>query len=178
MTRVLVAAVLAFCLAAPAQAAPITYALADYPELQNGLVDPGAVFHLAGQITTNGTMGPIRTADILSWEFSLFDSLGTTLVTVHSTDPNAITVLRGATATPTQILGEYTSVRANFPTLALATVDQDGVALAEYDLLQGAFLGGSPVVFSSGILNGFSVWDNGFGPPPSFHPFPPASKTG
>ncbi len=45
----------------------ITYQLINYPEYQNGLT-------LSGSITTDGKIGTISTADILSWTFTISSS--------------------------------------------------------------------------------------------------------
>lgn len=61
-------------------AGPITYVITNHPNRQQGAT-------VAGTITTDGTIGQITSANVLSWEFVLISSLG---VAYHfaSTDPN------------------------------------------------------------------------------------------
>ena len=46
---------------------PITYQFVDYPEYQSG-------YALSGSVTTDGTLGPISDANILSWQYAITGS--------------------------------------------------------------------------------------------------------
>jgi hypothetical protein len=61
------------------QAASITYTVANYPQVQNGLI-------LSGTITTDGTLGPITAADITTWLLTISTPLGGDLVTFRGSD--------------------------------------------------------------------------------------------
>jgi len=59
----------------------ITYNLVDYPLLQDG-------WSLSGQITTDGVLGTLLAADIVSWNWTI--SQGSQAITVTSSMPGAI----------------------------------------------------------------------------------------
>lgn len=59
--------IVALCCLLPCSSAyctPITYDFIDYPEYQNGCT-------LSGTVTTDGTLGAITNANIISWQFTI-----------------------------------------------------------------------------------------------------------
>ncbi len=78
-----------------ATAGSMVYQLVNDPIDQNG-------YTLSGTITTDGVFGPIGVSDIEAWTFTL-SGHGLT-DTYSSTDPNAVTVIHKAIATPTSII--------------------------------------------------------------------------
>ncbi len=92
MYRAVLAALLAIGVVANAHASPITYDIQSYLPEQSG-------WSLSGDITTDGTLGPITAANIISWEFT--NTMGGTTVTHGLTVGSAIvtgTLLADATS--------------------------------------------------------------------------------
>ena len=82
-----------------ATAGNITYQISDNPLLQQGN-------HIQGTITTDGTIGTLGVADIVSWQFSLLSPTYVTLGTGTSAEPilaSVTTVLGNVVATPSLI---------------------------------------------------------------------------
>ena len=65
-----IAAIGLVCFAPSVATADITYTLDDYPGLESG-------YHVAGSITTDGTLGTWTTDHITSWAFTISNSSGT-----------------------------------------------------------------------------------------------------
>ncbi len=78
--------------AGPAPAGPITYTITDHPGLQAGS-------HVVGTITTDGTIGPITAANILSWSLYLISPQGAPFH-FSSADPGADSPIPGAGPSP------------------------------------------------------------------------------
>jgi hypothetical protein len=82
-----------------ATAGDITYQISDYPSLQQGN-------HIQGTITTDGTIGTLGAADIVSWQFTLLSPTDVPRGTGTSAEPilaSVTTVLGNVVATPSLI---------------------------------------------------------------------------
>src|SRR5579871_6763896 len=120
---------------ADAHAGPITYDLNSYLSEQNG-------WSLSGTITTDGNLGAITTADILSWQFTLTN--GTTTVTKGLTLGSAI--VEGT------LLATDTSLTLPIPT---SPNTQNALQLCngffDFPLIEWARgSGGSPIAYPAG----------------------------
>jgi PEP-CTERM motif len=85
-----IAAIALPCLTpATSRAGMVSYQLADYATtLQNG-------YHVQGEITTDGTLGAITFANILSWSYTILTPGNAVVGTFSSTDPGASVSVQG-----------------------------------------------------------------------------------
>ncbi len=146
----------------------ITYNLVDYPAVENGTFSfPGldgtgfgtAYFSLSGQITTNGTIGPLYPTDIVSSSFSaslLSGSAGQPLWSCSFSGSN-VSILEGAVTGSNPLIASSTEIllpQGNIMYLQGQYLDHEGESTAStlgYWNEEG--LPGSPTYNNSQIWN-------------------------
>ncbi len=127
-----------------ASAGDITYNIVDYPAVENGTFSfPGldgtgfgtAYFSLSGQITTNGTIGPLYPTDIVSSSFSaslLSGSAGQPLWSCSFSGSN-VSILEGAATGSNPLIASSTQVllpQGNIMYLQGQYLDHEGESTA------------------------------------------------
>ncbi len=128
--------------------------------LLNGQTIPGG-YTLTGTITTDGTLGTIQAANILSWTWTITN--GVSSFTASSTGPADVTT-PGLTATGAALVLPYA-----------------GSVMAE--LMNGPYLQLGNIEWHTDIYNGTPIWEAALGPEGSFdgtgtifgYPYPPGS---
>jgi hypothetical protein len=162
MTRTshLAAAALSFVLAATIAPAsrgdPITYSIQNYPSLQNG-------YTLSGEITTDGTIGPLTGANITAWSYTI--TKGTIADHESGPDPSNIAGITGEiTASPTRITAASPGTGSGPNILSFLRFSAGGSAL-QYERSPGPPLG-SDSYFAT-LSNAHNLaWATGVDNPP------------
>jgi len=102
----LVSLFLTFCSAAGSMGGTITYDFVSYAALQNG-------YTLSGTITTDGSLGPLSSADITAWNYTITNG------TITDEESGAGAETQGLTASSTQLTLPQSTAPLGYSYLAL-----------------------------------------------------------
>jgi hypothetical protein len=127
--------------------ANIVYDLVDYPQFQNG-------YNISGTITTDGTIGDLITANIVSWGYTI-KSGSTNVFSAASSDLNAMTYINSGAGL---VYATHSSISVNALNGGAGIFLYDGPSFGDMHYSMGQ--NGSFIVTQAGKNGGPVYWNN------------------